>query len=55
MCFITHVNLKYNEIRNLILVNKVISIVLIRPVIIVTIWNVYIYVNLIECKICIMS
>jgi len=39
----THVNLKYNKIHNLI--NKVISIVIIRPVIIVTIWNAYIYIH----------
>jgi len=38
----THVKLKYNKIHNLI--NKVISIVIIRPVMIVTIWNVNMYV-----------
>jgi hypothetical protein len=47
----THVNLKDNKIHNLI--NKVISIVIIRPVIIVTIWNVniYIYVHIYSSKI----
>jgi len=33
----THVKLKYNKIHNLILINKAISIVIIRSVIIVTI------------------
>ena len=37
----THDILKYNEVHNLMLKNKVISIVIIRPVIIV-IWNEYI-------------
>jgi len=37
----THFNLKYNKICNLI--NKVISIVIIRPVIIVKTWNVNVH------------
>jgi hypothetical protein len=52
----THIKLKYNKIHNLI--NKVISIVIIRPVIIVTIWNANTYIHtcdsLIKCKICII-
>ena len=40
----THIKLKYDKIHNLILINKVISIVIIRPVIIVKIWNVNIYI-----------
>jgi hypothetical protein len=36
MCYITHthINLKYNKIHNIILINKVISVVIIRSVII---------------------
>jgi len=64
----TNIKLKCNKIDNLILINEVISIVIIRPVIIVTTWNanmyIYIYIytyththtcdSLIKCKICII-
>jgi len=39
----THIKLKYDKIHNLILINKVIGIVIIRPVITVKIWNVNIH------------
>jgi len=52
MCYIIHYNLKYNKIHNLILIHKVVSTGIIRPVIIVKIWNVniYIYVSVCVCQ-----
>jgi len=49
MCYITHLNLKYNKIHNLIIINKVISIGIIRPERVVKIWNVNVYMCVCVC------
>jgi len=40
----THVNLKYNIINNFVLINKFMCLVIMRPLTIVKIWNIYIYI-----------